>query len=566
MNRLMPLRTLGLGALFLWITLAVLAPNPFGNSPDIIGDESYFLTSALSALENVTPPGWDFTPGGNYYGGFQTYIDTAVLAPVVAGMLALNHFSLLETKVQVALHTGDLLALLRFVNSLTVVLFCGFLLFYFSKRKVPKELALQLLLLLFLLLGNSLVAGFVHTAKVWTLYLLLDVGIGALVVANQYYLTHRKESFVAPRTYTMFIIWAGILAFFQNYVGAFPIFLWLCYALVLKHISIKDVWGYVRRYWYLLLGFSLLQISFPWRAIFIKNHTGWWDPGQVSVVTAQETIDWFHRLYNPLLFTLQSQPLVLLYVMGLIAVLVLLMRHSLPAEWERRLFLLIACIHPLLIYVIFHVGFGFSLFPRYSLPLTIAITFAIVMLASESQRLLRVGLILSGLLFLMVTFHAITLYWQPASEVVLTRTLTQELNSPENVFLVAPDAWRLNLPLSSESLTHINARRQSMARYQFLLQNLDRVDAQVGFTPLVLIADTPEEEEVNLATVATSTKNVWTITTSCASPCTLSETAAGTCVMYNLNSCGDTPQEIHTLTDFLSFTQLGNSYVVRRLR
>ena len=104
-------------------------------NPDIIGDESYFLTSSLSGIEKATPPGWVFEAAGNYYGGPQTYLDTIVLIPVVGGLLALNHFSLLTTEMQIALHTGDLLALLRFVNSALVVLFVGFFFLLFCEAQ-----------------------------------------------------------------------------------------------------------------------------------------------------------------------------------------------------------------------------------------------------------------------------------------------------------------------------------------------------------------------------------------------------------------------------------------------
>ena len=63
-----------------------------------------------------------------------------------------------------------------------------------------------------------------HTAKVWTIYLMMDVGIGALFIANEYYLSRRNEPFIQRKTYAALIIWAGVIAFFQNYVGAGPVF------------------------------------------------------------------------------------------------------------------------------------------------------------------------------------------------------------------------------------------------------------------------------------------------------------------------------------------------------
>ena len=564
---------IGLTVLFIFISLAVLSPNPFGNNPDIIEDESYFLTSALSAIEKVTPPGWDFAPAGNYYGGPQTYLDTVVMAPVVGGIFVLNHFSLLKTETQIALHTGDLLAVLRLVNSLCVIIFCGFFFILFAKRKIPRPLALQFLFLLFLLFGNSLIIGLVHTAKVWTIYVLMDVGIGMLFIANEYYLAHRREPFIAKRTYVALIVWAAIIAFFQNYVGVFPIILWMCYALLLKHMTICDVWDYVWHRWYFIVGFSLLQLSFLYRAAFVKDRVNWWDPGIVSATVGNtgDTVDWFHRLYNPIAFAFGGQPLVLLYLIGLVAVLIFIFRNRiLTNDSRKRLYLPIACVHPILIYLIFHVFFGFSLFPRYSLPLTIACSLAIVMLAgiltSESKFFLQIGLVLSGALFVLVSAHAIALYWQPSSEVVLTSALSEKFDSSRNVFVVEPSAWRLSLPLNTNSLSLLNARHESMSRYSFLLKQPSIIDSSVTFKPTVVIADTAQEATGGLAQFETASTSVWDITSDCSDLCSVSETKAGTCFMLNLNVCGgNTPQEINMLPDFLSFTQLGSSYIVRKV-
>ena len=555
---------LSLTALFIFTLLAVLAPNPFGNNPDIIGDESYFLTSALSGIQKATPPGIVFEAAGNYYGGPQTYLDTVVLAPVIGGLLAVNHFSLSKTETVVALHTGDLLALLRFVNSLCVVLFLGFFFVYFTKRKIQRPLALQFLFLLFLLFSNSLILGFVHTAKVWTFYLLMDLSVGALFIANEYYLSHLHKPFIKKETYVALMVWAGIIAFFQNYVGVFPIALWVCYALLLKHINFQDVFSYLLKRWYLIAGFSILQLSFIYRAIFVKNHTGLWDPGQVSVTSLGNGVDWFHRLSNPLVFAVQSQPLVLLYAIALIGALIAFARHSLSMN-RRGLLVGIACVHPLLIYVIFHVAFGFSLFPRYSLPLTVATTLAIVILAGQSKLFMRAGLVLSGILFIVMGIHAITLYWQPSSDVILTQMLEEKLNTSNNVLIEEPSAWRLSLPLNTTSLSLLNARHKSMSRYTYLLSHSDSINSLVTFKPTVMTADTASEVSADLAQFKTASTSVWTISTDCTNLCNDTEMQMGTCFMLNLKSCNAVPQEINTLPDFLSFTQLGTSYVVRKV-
>ncbi len=60
-----------------WIAVAMillpafLYPNIFGDQPDAIADESYFLTSALQSLQKRTIPGWEFSASRAYYGGVQ---------------------------------------------------------------------------------------------------------------------------------------------------------------------------------------------------------------------------------------------------------------------------------------------------------------------------------------------------------------------------------------------------------------------------------------------------------------------------------------------------------------
>ena len=302
---------------------------------------------------------------------------------------------------------------------------------------------------------------------------------------------------------------------------------------------------------------------------FRKRPRQLWDPGVVSatVNNTGTTVDWFHRLYNPLLFAVEAQPLVLLYIVALIGTLIYFATgsHFRTMEPRKRLYLIIACIHPILIYIIFHLILGFSLFPRYSLTLTAACTMAIVMFAGESKLFLRAGLVLSGLLFLVVGVHSIFLYWQPSSEVVLTQTLEAKLNSPDNTFIVEPSAWRLSLPLNATSLSLLNARHESMIRYTFLLSHLSNVDSRVDFEPTVVIADTDPEASSYLAQFETGSSTVWTITADCSELCSVAESAAGTCFMFNLSACnGGVPQEINTLPDFLSFTQMGDSFVVRK--
>jgi hypothetical protein len=548
---------------FLFLVVATINPNPFGNNPDSIGDESYFLTSSLSAIQKFTLPGWEFSGSGNYYGGVQTYIDTIVLVPVIGILFLFHGFSLFQTQLTVALHTGELLAGLRFVNSLLVVLCLASFFYIFKKRKIPRWLAIEFLFLVLLLYSNSLVVGFIHTAKVWVLYLLLDVSIGIIFLIQEYYLAHFNKPFIEKKKYVMLFLWAALFSLFQNYVGVVPIVLWIVYALVLKHITLRDIFDHLKKYWYLFIAFALLQISFVYRAIFVKNHTGWWDPGQVSTTT-DNSVDWFHRLHDPIIYAFKSQPLVLIYLFAFCVTIGFLIAKRKSVSTDRKkLLLLLACVHPLIIYVFFHAILGFSLFPRYSLPLTIALSFSIVILLAQWRYLLMVGIGASAVMCLFINIHSISLYWKTSSDVVLTELVQKNYNNEQTLFIVDPSAWRLSLPLNPTSLQLLNARRKSMSRYQFQLEHLDAVAAQSTFKAVVVMPDSPQEEATYLEQ-AYKYREVWKIDTNLV--CSIPEFLQGSCIVINPQSYGKTPQEINMLKDFLSFDALGNTYIMRKIQ
>ena len=548
-------------ALFVFIAFAILNPNPFGNNPDIIFDESYFLTSALSAIEHTTLPGWDFPASGTYYGGPQTYLDTAVLVPVVGAVLALSDFSVTVAKIWVASNTGELLYILRLVSGVGALATLIFFFFYFKRREIPRPLALSLVLFLFLLLSNVLVIEFLHTAKVWAFYIIMVAAASAVFIANEYYLSRLNTPFMRTERYTALLVWSGVLVFFQSYVGVFSIALLTLYALLLRHISVHDLSGHLRRYWYLIVLFALTQISFLYQGYKISGNFS-----DVSTKTAEGTIDWATRLGKPLLFAFQSQPLVILYVAGVLALLFLaLQKRAFFDTPRKRMYLVIACVHPVLVYVIFHVIIGFDILPRYAILLTLACAFSAAILMSElGAKAATVALCLGGVLFLAVGVQAITLYWQPSSETVLLRTIMQNYNTPDTAFIVDHSARRLTLPVNTGSLDLLDDERRQMSRFAFLLQNRERLPAS-EFKPLTATAYRPEQEAAYIAQLS-GTHSVWMVRTLCTERCSAGETAAGTCFEINMNACEKMPHEINTLPEFLGATQLGYSYVVRKVR
>lgn len=547
----------------LFIVPTFISPNPYGDNPDAIADESYFLTSSLSAIEKKTLPGWEFSPSGNYYGGAQTYIDTIVMLPTLGFIMAMNNFSIVDTKMWVALNTGDLLHVLRTINGLLALftIVGGYL--YFSRKKIPQELSNTLLLFLFLLMSNVLVVQFFHTAKVWTLYILITAIISALFIANEYYRTHFNETLIPKSRFATILIWGSIIMFFQTYVGAISIFLILMYALLLNHLKIQHVIAHLKKYWYLIALFTLTQISFIYRAIFINWASGSFS--EISAMTAERGVDWSQRIINPLIFTLKSHPLaVLLFTLGAIGIMVGVRKKTLLLDAQKKLYVGIALMHPFIVYLIFHIGIGFSLAPRYGIFMTLAISFSTtILLGMLNKTIIKIAIALCALLYVIIGFHAITLYWNPSSETILLQKIEKDYNSPKNVFAQGSDAVRLTLPVNTESLDALGEKRKNMGRFSFMLNHADLVREKVSFKPVTIVTYNNAEMRDAIARFTSEDKSVWVISTQCSAMCTEREVAEGSCFAVSARSCGMYPNEINELPVFLSIKQLGYAYIAR---
>ncbi|MDO8552914.1 MAG: hypothetical protein Q7S01_05360 [bacterium] len=548
--------------LFIFLSFAILNPNPFGNNPDIIGDESYFLSTSLFSIEKHTIPGWEFTPSGAYYGGPQTYIDTLVMLPVLGAVVAASDFSIMAAKLWVAQNTGELLHILRLVNGISALATILFFFFYFKKREIPRELALTLILFLFLLLSNVLVIEFLHTAKMWVFYIIFVSAMSAIFIAQEYYLARLGRPFIDKKYYIVLFVWSGVLTFFQSWFGVFSIALLALYAILLRHVSFRDLWSYCLKYWYLIVLFSATQISFVWRAYTISAQLK-----ETTSRTAEGAIDWFARLTKPLIFTVTTQPLSLLYIAAAIVLLFLIYYcKSILADSRKRLWIAIACLHPVLTYLIFHAGIGLDAGARYAIILTIACSFSAAILLSElSPKAVRGALVLSGVLFFAIGVHAIQLFWRPSSETVLLATIMEKYNSPANVFIADHTAKRLTLPVNYESLPLLGETRSDMGRFKFLLENRDILPKDPVFKPLAFITYSDEEDAAYIERFA-GTHSIWMIKRNCANPCTADEIRAGTCFQIHMEACFVAPQDTNALPDFFSSKQLGNSYIVRKIR
>lgn len=548
----MALKNILVFGVFLFIAVGVLFPNPYGNNPDIVGDESYFLSTALFSIEKLTLPGWEFSPSGAYYGGPQTYVDTLVLIPVLGVAVATSDFSVMAAKIWVALNTGELLHILRLVNGIAALGTLLFMFFYFKKREVPRELALALTLFLFLLLSNVLVIELLHTAKMWVFYIIFVAVMSALFIVQEYYLAHRNELFISKNWYVALFMWSGVLTFFQSWVGALSIALLVFYALLLRHFHFRDLWHYCLKYWWLFALFAATQVGFAWRLYSIREI--------FEEITANT------NLLSPLLFAFKSHPLIILYPLALLVAAVIVYRNrAVFADSRKRIWLAIAAAHPLLVFLIFHIGIGFDIGPRYAIFLTMAASFSTVILLSETGRKAVIAaLIGSFALFAVVNTHAIQLFWQPSSEVDLERVILEKYNSPANVFIVDWSAKRLTLPVNYESLPLQGETRLAMGRFSFLLENRELLPKDPAFKPLAFTAYTKEEEDAYIERFK-KTYSVWMVRRDCANRCSTTELEIGTCFELHLEACVISPQDTNALPEFLSSSQLGNSYIVRKI-
>ncbi len=555
-------KRIGMGAFFVFLAFVFLYPNIFGNNPDIIGDESYFLTSALTSIQQKSLPGWVFSNSTVYYGGVQTYIDTLVLVPTIAAVVAFSDFSLSAAQIWIAAHTGELLHMLRLVTGVLTLATIATCFWYFRRREIPQALARPLILFLFLLLSNVLLIQTLHTAKMWGIYILFVAVACALFLAQEYYRSERQEEFIKKSRYTGLMIWGGVLLAAQSYIGAFTIGLIGIYALLLGHFSFLDLWRHLRRYWYLFGLFAVTQISFVYQAIQI-----FYTFANATTRDASGAIDWAARLVKPLVFTVEGQPLSILYLAAIAAIVILFFtKRSFVSDRRTRLYLAIAVAHPVLTYLFFHVFVGLDILPRYGIMLTMACSFSIVILLSPfGERAIRTITIASIVLFGVVSMHALQLYWQPSSETILVQTIQEKYNATSTVFITQHSARRMTLPVNEYALPLMDEERKQMGRFQYLLQHLSEVRVSETFKPIAVTAYLPEQDAAYRAQFSKPGYAVWSIEAVCSNRCTMEEKAAGTCFELNMKACGVHPQEVNSLPVFLSSEQLGYSYIVRRV-
>lgn len=544
---------------FAFLATLVLNPNPFGNNPDAVGDESFFLTSSLSSIQKITLPGWEFSRSGSFYGGIQAYLDFFILLPILAIIWAASG-SMLAAKLYIANNSGHILHALRLLNGLIFLLTIAWFAYIYFKKRLPKVVAFKMILLLLLLMGNSLFVGVLHTAKVWALFSIMEIIIGLVFILQATVFQQEQRFFLDKQKYIGALIWLSIFIVIQNVVGVSNI-LWIVYALFLGHFTIVDLLNYLKKKIFLILGFFGLQLSFVYRSylmFFEKNSIlKFTDVTGTSLRTTQGAIDWIFRLWRPIEISLRSQPLLIVYF---VLLLVLLFKFVKQKNINKLYF--VAVVHPVLIFLMRHALFGLSSFPRYILPLTVALTLSIVAILDWKMTGIKMLSCLAVLAMLVISIQTYRLYWQPSSEQIMNNELANHFNSSSIALIIDGSAGRLNLPINKESLENLNNEKKSMERFKFLLQHADKVNDLVPFKSTVVIAD-PEHPVETLATqLKKENKQIWVISSSCQTKCS----SATYCVNEQACHTNFAPaQEVTTWADYLSATELGSIYSLKKI-
>ncbi|MDO8499676.1 MAG: hypothetical protein Q7S66_03375 [bacterium] len=552
--------------IFILLTAAIINPNPFGDSPDAIGDESPFLTSALTAIKNTTLPGWEFSKTGNFYGGVQIYLDVLVLLPVIAVIRLITGNNLL-TQLLVAIHTGELLHVLRLITGIAALTTIFTSVYLYCKNKWPLNFGYKLLLLLALLLGNSLFVGMIHTAKVWGLYIILEIILGIVVVAQEYSLRLQEKTFLPKDTYIAVLFWLSFFILCQNVAGVVAL-LWVAYAIYLGHIKLKDLFVYCRKKIFYVLALLATQLAFFYRGwLLFADHNG---PFSLVNLSGQATrdssggIDWTIRLWRPLQIAFASQPLIIIYLLVAIITVFYLLQQKKDLTYNKLT--VIAILHPILVYIIRQVILGINGPARHILPLSVAIIFSIVILLEWKTVIGKTTLILALVLCAAVAYKSIYLYWHPASEKAVNTLLARDFNSADNIFIIDGGAGRLSLPLNSHSLALLDPEQKVGGRYKFLSEHLDQIDALVKFKPTVAMAYKDHGANFYLDKFKSQNKRLFVISMDCPQQCELAETLAGTCWAVNERACllaSTLPEESTTLYDFFNSEMLGYPFFIR---
>ncbi len=554
--------------------LAVLAalpffinPNPFGNNTLMIGDEAYFLSSAVSSIMNRTLPGWDFSIGGSYYGGVLTYLVTfAVALRFVYGLLAFHSLALFQGFLLT--NYGDLLHTVRIVNGLSVFAGLLVLVMFLKQADYWKRYGRICLLIACAVLANPLFVLMFHTGKVWTLSVLFLVAAGTLVLLQEHALQTTQKPLLKTPLYTSALLWLSFLSFLQS-PTTIHIILWLFLALFLGHIKFSDIWKVVKQQIIFVILISLTQISFFVRMFELTkgvatadslNGTTWFLP--------DGSPDLVKKYVWPLQILFESHPLlVVAVVVLLVGAIIMLIRSKKPLRELEHAFILVgfSVLYPFVIFILDFEFAGFSRAPRYVTMFSLGCTMSLAILATLFSAKLQKRLIIPfALMALIVVTKTAFLFWMPSAEQSVLAFFHDHHNVSSEAIIV--EKSRIELPLNLRSFPYMKESITGLRRNSYLMEHPDMLERFVDLKPVVVYLQHVKTDEQGKAILPTGQERTWMVTTDCQQVCKADELAAGTCFAFNETSCHtkyDTVQTVSVLSDLLLTQQLGYPYFVR---
>src|SRR3989344_3549432 len=507
-------------ALPILVTLLIsplfLNPNPFGDNTAVISDESYFLSSALSALSNHTLPGWDFTVGGAYYGGVQTYLVTVAV-------------------------------LIRFLYT----------------RNRLKQLGLLAALFLSVLFSNPLFVLLIHTGKVWLLGSLFMLTAGGLVLFQEYFITRTKNLLIEKRVYISLLLWLAFLAILQVPM-MIHVVLWVVFAMLLGHISISETVQALKCHIGIFLLIILTQLSFYQRILNLTSSVATSTSlNGTDYLFPDGSIDWLKRFAWLFQTLWESNPVLVVSFLFIFAFYLVQLpySHQLGSRRRKLIVLLICLLYPVAVFTTDVVIAGLIGYPRYAIIFSLAITMSFLFLFTTlSNSILTLFIPPFAIFAIYILLKVMLLFWSPSSGMQVYQFFYEKYNTPDQLIVI--DAKHLELPLNRSSFQFLDVNTKALRRNQFLIDHPDMIDRFIDFRPIVYYQNSSFDV---LPIPQTHIEHIWRVTSDCSRSCTENEDV-DSCISINASSCdvrNGSPQNVTTLYGTVKSKNLGYPYFLR---
>lgn len=557
--------------LVLGILIAIplfINPNPFGNNTLMVGDEAYFLSSAVSAIAHHTLPGWDFSIGGAYYGGVLTYLVT-VAAFFYLGFVFIVFHSFNAAQGFISANYGDLLHVVRLVNGVSVLACLASLVLFLKRRDHWRVFGSLGVLIAAAAFGNPLFVLAFHTGKVWTISALCLLIAGTFVIFQEFSLQHRHEPLIAKRTYTAWLLWLSFLSFLQSPTTIHVIF-WLFLAWFLGHTDLTEIWAVVKKQWIFVLLVASTQVSFIVRVVQLT--LGVATPESLNGTTfllPNGSPDLVKKYVWPFQALLESHPLLLVALVGLFVFACFMAIRAKEAKTREKslIILLFSLIYPAIIYLADFQFAGFSRAPRYvimfSLGCAMVMSLLSTLLTDKARWRLAVPFVLVAL---VVLTKVMFLFWAPSSEQSVYAFFRDQHNTTSTFIII--ESNRVELPLNQTSFAYNGEKITALRRNALLMEHSDLLERFVSFKPVVTYSSSRTFDASGQPLVPPGILQTWTVS-DCEKPCSVDEKANGSCIAYNEAQCRveyGSPQTVSTLSDLFLSDQIGNAYFIRQTK